>query len=123
MASALFDLDANEETPETFTPANAEKRAALNQFQPHGVLVSRGTERARRREVNENALDTGRPVHADAEAIVGAVHTELAPLLDHLGDELDFDNAHQAWRRTVRRFEGRCAARADRFSSVQRWRR
>jgi cytochrome P450 len=93
------------ETPGTFTPANAEKRAALGQFQPHGVLVSRGEQRRERRRVNEDVLDTGHPVHHDAEAIVAGVRSEVAQLLDDVADRgiLDWDDAHAAWRRTVRR--------------------
>jgi cytochrome P450 len=92
-------------TPETFTAANAEKRAALGQFQPHGVLISEGTRRQERRQVNEDVLDTGHPVHADAEAIVAGVRTEVAQLLDEVAEHgvLDWDAAHRAWRRTVRR--------------------
>ncbi|WP_433802138.1 cytochrome P450 [Actinomycetospora sp. CA-084318] len=89
-------------TPDPFTPANAEKRAALGQFQPHGVLVSRGSERASRRRINEHALDTGHPVHGDAEAIVAAVHDEVGGLLART-DDLTWTAAQQAWRRAVRR--------------------
>src|ERR1700712_701022 len=74
-------------TPETFTAANAEKRAALGQFQPHGVLISEGARRQERRQVNEDVLDTGHPVHADAEAIVTGVRTEVAQLLDEVADQ------------------------------------
>jgi cytochrome P450 len=93
------------ETPETFTAANAEKRASLGQFQPHGVLISEGARRQERRQVNEDVLDTGHPVHADAEAIVAGVRTEVAQLLSDVGNRgvLDWDAAHRAWRRTVRR--------------------
>ncbi|MCD2186950.1 cytochrome P450 [Actinomycetospora soli] len=89
-------------TPDPFTPANAEKRAALGQFQPHGVLVSRGADRTSRRRVNEHALDTGHPVHGDAEAIVAAVRAEVDGLLTD-ADDLTWDAAHRAWRRAVRR--------------------
>lgn len=94
-----------EQTPQTFTPANAEKRAALGQFEPHGVLISRGARRRARREVNEHVLDTGHPVHADAAAIVRDVHAEVGRLLDDVGPGgvLGWEDAHRAWRRTVRR--------------------
>lgn len=93
------------DTPGTFTPANPEKRAALGQFQPHGVLISRGEQRRERRRVNEDVLDTGHPVHHDAEAIVAAVRDEVAQLLDDVADHgvLGWDDAHCAWRRAVRR--------------------
>ncbi|MEU4811379.1 hypothetical protein AB0H20_19450 [Nocardia fluminea] len=38
-----------DEAPTPFHPANREKRAALGQFQPHGVLVSKGKVREQRR--------------------------------------------------------------------------
>lgn len=93
-------------TPEPFTPANAEKRAALGQFQPHGVLVSQGAERRARRRLNEHVLDTGHPVHADAAAIVDAVRAEVTDLLDRIDDSdpvLRWTDAHRSWRRAVRR--------------------
>ena len=42
------------EAPAPFAPATREKRAAPAHFQPHGVLISTGEERARRRAVNED---------------------------------------------------------------------
>lgn len=92
------------ETPTTFTPANAEKRAALGQFEPHGVLISRGPQRRERRQVNEDVLDTGHPVHHDAESIVAGVRAEVAQLLADVADRgiLSWDDAHTAWRRAVR---------------------
>ena len=41
------------ETPTPFHPASWEKRHALEKFQPHGVLISRGAVRAERRQLNE----------------------------------------------------------------------
>lgn len=63
-------------SPDPFSPASAEKRAALRHFQPRGVLISGPDERPALRDWNERALETGRPVHsAGAGAgVVGALH-------------------------------------------------
>jgi hypothetical protein len=68
-------------SPEPFAVANREKRGALSHFQPHGVLVSHGQLRADRRQVNEDVLDTHRPVHRLAKAITAKVLDEARPLL------------------------------------------
>jgi len=69
-------------TPDPFTPATVEKRAALSHFQPHGVLVSEAGERRRRRALNEAALDTGRAYHRHAAAFQELIDREMAPLND-----------------------------------------
>src|SRR5436305_14015184 len=56
------------ESPEPFALATREKRAALEQFQPHGVLVSRGGVREERRHFNEEVLQSGEPMHGLAGA-------------------------------------------------------
>ncbi|MGF0315540.1 hypothetical protein [Nocardia fluminea] len=61
--------------------ANREKRAALGQFQPHGVLVSTGKVREQRRAVNEAALDTGRPLHRLAAPFTEVIAEEADHLL------------------------------------------
>jgi hypothetical protein len=43
------------ESPEPFAAANLEKRSALASFQPHGVLLSTGADRADRRRFNEGS--------------------------------------------------------------------
>jgi hypothetical protein len=63
-------------SPEPFAPANVEKRAAFERFQPHGVLVTRGEERAERRRFNEVVLDTSRPVHSLGGEITAKVAQE-----------------------------------------------
>src|SRR3954454_7635977 len=45
------------QSPDTFAPANAEKRAALGHFQPHGVLISDLRSRTDRRRFNDAVLD------------------------------------------------------------------
>ena len=104
-----------EESPEPFATANLEKRAALNHFQPGGVLISHGRERAERRRFNEAVLDTGRPVHSMADRIVAAVRDEadqLAAQAEGSG-HLAWDDVIVAWWRVVRRVVLGDAARDD----------
>ena len=93
-------------SPEPFALATREKAAALSRFQPHGVLVSSPPERAERRRFNEQVLDSDRPVHAGAEAIVAKVLEEVDALLAAVagnGGRLDYDLFAPAWWRMVRR--------------------
>lgn len=70
-ADARAVLDGS---PDPFSPASAEKRAALRHFQPRGVLISPPDERPALRGWNERALETGRPVHSAGAGVVGALH-------------------------------------------------
>jgi cytochrome P450 len=102
-------------SPEPFALANLEKRGALGHFQPHGVLVSRGPERTRRRAFNEAVLDTAHPVHRMAEPITSVVVEEaeqLAAMAEVTG-RLDSDQFVQAWWRVIRRVVLGDAARDD----------
>lgn len=103
------------ETPDPFTAANREKRAALSRFQPHGVLVSRGPERAPRRAVNDDVLDSGAEVHREAAALVPKVREEAALLLEASArsGQLTWDAFASAWWRGVRRVVLGDAARDD----------
>lgn len=101
--------------PEPFAPANLEKRAALSHFQPHGVLISHGAHRARRREFNEAVLDTGRQVHRMAGPLVTKIHeeaTQLAAAATVTG-ELTSQEFVAAWGRMIRRVVLGDAARDD----------
>jgi cytochrome P450 len=104
---AAVVLDADDvrrvlaESPEPFATANREKRAALSHFQPHGVLISHGPERVDRRRFNEAVLDTPRPVHELAEALLAKVHDEAQPLVGR--PLLSWDQFAPAWWRMVRR--------------------
>src|SRR5690606_2326191 len=57
------------DSPEPFAAASREKRAALRQFQPDGVLVSTGEARHHRRVFNARVLDTGQAMHRLAGSI------------------------------------------------------
>jgi cytochrome P450 len=86
-------------SPDPFAPDNREKRAALGHFQPHGVLISHGRERAERRAFNERVLEPGRPVHELGDAFGAKVAEEVAALPAELG----WDAFARGWWRLVRR--------------------
>ncbi|WP_300344395.1 cytochrome P450 [Nesterenkonia sp.] len=95
-----------EESPEPFAPAETLKRHALKHFEPKVALVSHGSERRRRRQVNEEALDHGHPIHRMAEQFMPAVRQEAAALLrevDAAGGRLDYSAYFAAWFRMVNR--------------------
>ncbi|MBT2491508.1 cytochrome P450 [Streptomyces sp. ISL-96] len=91
-----------EETPEPFSPAAREKRAALGHFQPHGVLVSTGQDREERKAFNEDVLEAGQHLHHLAPHFVRTVREEADELLGRAGP-LDWDAFGAAWWRIVRR--------------------
>jgi cytochrome P450 len=92
-------------TPEPFAAATGDKRSALEHFQPGGVLVSHGPERAERRRFNEAVLDTDRPQHRLADDLLAKAIDEtdrLADLSERIG-ALTHDDIAGAWWRMVRR--------------------
>jgi cytochrome P450 len=114
-ADAARVLDGS---PKPFSPAGHEKRGALQHFQPHGVLVSRGALREERRRFNESVLDTGHPLHRYAERIARVVAEEADGLCSRSGDgpterTVDWDAFITAWWRAVRRVVLGDAARED----------
>ena len=104
-----------DESPEPFATANREKVGALSHFQPHGVLISHGEERADRRRFNEGVLDYGRPVHRLGEALVAKVGGEADDLVARASrsGRLGWDEYAVAWWRMVRRVVLGDAARED----------
>src|SRR5690606_10476421 len=66
-----------EESPEPFSPASSEKRAALSHFQPANVLISTGPQRAQRRRLNEQTLEHHCPVHHMARHFLPIVDEEV----------------------------------------------
>ncbi|WP_175412808.1 cytochrome P450 [Streptomyces sp. TRM64462] len=105
-----------EGTPDPYSPATREKRAALEQFQPHGVLISRGEEREARRALNDRALETGNQLHSLAPRMIRAVREEAGLLLGAAtaGDgDLRWDAFGSTWDATVRRVVLGDSARDD----------
>jgi hypothetical protein len=86
-------------SPETFVVSNREKRGALSHFQPEGLLVSDGSLRAERRRFNEAVLDSHRPVHQLADAVVAKVRDEAQHLTEAAGaaDVLTWDDFLASW--------------------------
>ncbi|WP_433271918.1 cytochrome P450 [Actinosynnema sp. CS-041913] len=96
-------------SPQPFALATKEKRAALNHFQPDGVLASRGEERERRRRFNEEAL---RPEKIDVESVVLDEADLLTRHVTSTG-ELTWDAFAQTWWRAARRIVLGSGARDD----------
>ncbi|MGW8812865.1 cytochrome P450 [Gordonia terrae] len=101
-------------TPDPFTPASAEKVAALSRFQPTGVLISDNRHRQARRELNELALETTADVHSLHRRCGEIIESEVAELLPALSEgRLTWDAYAAAHWRMVRRFVFGDAARND----------
>jgi cytochrome P450 len=91
-------------TPDPFTPATVEKKAALRHFQPHAVLISGNAERPARRALNEAALQPDEPMHTLAPAVTAIARDEAARLVSQQGTvELGWDEFNRAWWAVVRR--------------------
>jgi cytochrome P450 len=101
-------------SPEPFALATTEKRAALEHFQPHGVLATRGALRGPRRAVNEAVLDTHSPVHRLGPAITRVVAEEADALWSGKDTAVvSYDDYAAAFHRAVRRVVLGDAARDD----------
>lgn len=124
LALVLDPADARrvlDETPDPFTPASLEKRAALSHFEPRGVLISEGSSRAERRRLNEEVLQTPKPVHDLSSFFLNVVEDEADRMLAEavLPRPLDWDRFSNAWFRIVRRILfGDSAARDTELSIV-----
>jgi cytochrome P450 len=101
--------------PTPFHPANREKRKALEWFQPHGVLISRGPIREHRRVVNEAALDTSSDLHRLAPLFTDAIAVEMNKLTAQAmaAGQLDSSTFMTSWWRMVRRLVLGSRARDD----------
>lgn len=104
-----------DQSPNPFHPANQEKRQALSQFQPRGVLISTGGVRDRRRAVNEAALDTSSELHRLAGPFARIIAEESDRLISdaHGSGGLDSATFMKAWWRLVRRLVLGESARDD----------
>jgi cytochrome P450 len=94
-----------DEAPTPFHPANLEKRKALEWFQPHGVLISRGPIRQARRAFNEQALEFGSDLHHLAGSFVDVIADEAQDLIANVAKSGHLDSAQfmTTWWRMVRR--------------------
>ena len=112
------------ETPTPFHPASWEKRHALEKFQPHGVLISRGAVRAERRQLNEAALDTEAPLHRLADDFTNVIAEETAILAEGALDtgRLAAADFTRWWWAVIRRIVLGDAARNDEDVTDDLWR-
>ncbi|MBX6749221.1 MAG: cytochrome P450 [Micromonosporaceae bacterium] len=91
------------ESPEPFSAASREKRAALRQFQPDGVLLSTGELRHHRRVFNARVLDMGQAMHRLAGSITGVVEDEVTRMLSTCTPTLDWTRFADMHARLTRR--------------------
>lgn len=93
------------EAPEPFVTDTVEKRAALERFQPHGALVSRGPARQVRRELNERVLDPDHAMHSHAASLVPPMVEEMRLLAREVraARRLTWDDYADAFHRLARR--------------------
>ena len=89
--------------PEPFSPATAEKRAALAHFEPKVALISTPPERTVRRRFNEEVLEFKCPVHSMADTFLEVVAEEARAMLGKAGPELAWGDFFETWYRIVRR--------------------
>jgi cytochrome P450 len=104
-------------SPDPFSTASSEKRAALSHFEPKGALITPpGPERRDRRRFNEQVLESDNPMHRLSERFIGVVEQEAEQLIEEVrgrGGELEWDPFIEAWFRVVRRVVFGDAARDD----------
>lgn len=83
-----------EYSPVPFSAASLEKRSALSHFEPDVVLASHGEDRARRRKLNEQTLETGCQMHSLGESFAKVVSEEMDEVSDRAlsAGVLDWDN-------------------------------
>lgn len=110
--------------PSPFHPASWEKRRALEKFQPHAVLITRGPLRGPRRALNEAALDTHAELHHLAVPFAAVVAQEVASLADDALRRGGFTSSDftKAWWRMVRRLVFGDSARDDEAVTDDLWR-
>ncbi|TRO87660.1 cytochrome P450 [Glycocaulis profundi] len=109
-SDAMAVLDRS---PDPFMPASSEKQAALAHFEPRVALASRGDTRDRRRDFNEDALDSDAPVHPCVAAITAVVDEEIDAVTAPDATEMDWPDFSRAWFRIVRRVVLGDGARED----------
>jgi cytochrome P450 len=89
--------------PEPFSPASLEKRLALAHFEPRASLVSSGEDRARRRSLNDAALESTQAVHTLASHFAALIVREMDALVARSGPLLGWQTFLPAWYRMIRR--------------------
>jgi cytochrome P450 len=110
--------------PSPFDPASWEKRRALDKFQPHAVLITRGPLRAPRRALNEAALDTHAELHHLAGPFSAIIAEETAAFCAETLRRGSLTSAQftVAWWKLVRRLVLGRSARDDDAITDDLWR-
>ena len=80
-----------------------QKRDGMRVFQPNAVTISRGEDWRDRRRFNEDVLDFGAPIHAYADAILGAIREEVGAELDAGRSRWSWDDFDRLFARLARR--------------------
>jgi hypothetical protein len=102
-----------EATPDPFTTATRDKRAALAHFERRPG--THGPQRADRRLLNEAVLDPNRTMHRPDQPAVAAVREEIDLLVTDRSDpRLGWPEFSDAWWRITRRIVLGDSARDDR---------
>jgi cytochrome P450 len=96
---------ALEGSPDPFAPDPEPKRRGMSHFQPDALTLSRGELWLNRRRFTEAVLDTGQPLHRNADRFRAVVEGEAAALLREVDgeDSLEWPSFHRAARRITRR--------------------
>lgn len=107
------------ESPEPFSTASSEKYATLAHFEPQFSLVSRGSERAQRRELNDETLDSKNLIHPMAERFLPILDEEARRILDRARQvgTLQWGDFVDGWFCMVRRIVFGDTARDDRHTT------
>jgi cytochrome P450 len=96
-----------EGSPHPFAPDPDAKRRGMSHFQPDALTISRGEAWENRRRFAEAVLDTGKPLHRDADRFLAVAKEEAARLLSEVedagGGKLRWDAFHPAFQRITRR--------------------
>jgi cytochrome P450 len=97
--------DILERSPVPFAADTTEKSEALGHFQPAGVLASSPEDRPDRRRFNEQALETGNPMHRLAPELTAGMREEVDGLVAEVRatGTLTWDAFITTWWRVVRR--------------------
>jgi cytochrome P450 len=106
-----------EESPEPFTTASGEKRAALSHFEPRMALITPpGHRREERKRFNDQVLESENRRHRLADRFAAVVAEEAERLVSEVrrrDGELGWDEFSDAWFRIVRRVIFGDSARDD----------
>ncbi|AXV17738.1 cytochrome (plasmid) [Neorhizobium sp. SOG26] len=102
------------QSPEPFSPATKEKRAALNHLEPGNVLISNPPRRVQTRPYHEAALATSERHHPLACRFQTVIDEEIERIIStHERQELNWPLFATAWFKIVRRLALGDSARED----------